>query len=165
MVCRRSANAQFAPPVATLTLLDEYMLSSALIIGLTVLAHALASTEKYAWLEPTFVVIHILMVLMQHAWTFGLRTADAARNARDLGFVAMAAPATRHARWQSMRRRVRIGQHALNVVRIFSAEKGRYVEVEASAIEQLEDSARVDKNEDSEPPMRSNGLARIYGLP
>ena len=75
----RSANAQFSPPVATLTLLDEYVLLTSFIIGATLLTHALVSVERYAWLEPLFIQGHVVVMVLQHLYSFCIRTAGAAK--------------------------------------------------------------------------------------
>jgi len=132
----RSANAQFSPPVATLTLLDEYVLLTSIIIGLTVVNHAIASLEAYNYLEPAFIVFHVLIVSGQHFWSFVVRVGGAARTSRDLGFKkAKAGPLsmTREAL-----RRWKVGKHVVDVVRVFSAEQGKYVEVKATAVERDE---------------------------
>jgi hypothetical protein len=135
----RSANAQFSPPVATLTLLDEYVLLTSFIIGATLLTHALVSLERYTWLEPLFIQGHVAVVVLQHLYSFCLRTAGAAKTARTLGFVrARPGPISLS---RMARRRWHVGRHVVNVVRVFSAEEGKYVEVKATAIEQDEAEA------------------------
>ena len=129
----RSANAQFSPPVATLTLLDEYVLLSALIIGLTVLFHAIGSYEAYKAYEPQFIQLHVAVLILQHIYTFGIRMSAAARTSRELGFV-QSKPGPLSLSRQALRR-WRVGRHVVNVVRVFSSEQGKYVEVAATAVE------------------------------
>ena len=66
----RSANSLYTPPVATLTLLDEYMLQTAVAIGVSVLFHALLSVESNTWLQPWFIAAQALMVISQHIYAF-----------------------------------------------------------------------------------------------
>ena len=125
--------------MATLTLLDEYVLLTSFIIGATLLTHALVSLERYTWLEPLFIQGHVAVVVLQHLYSFCLRTAGAAKTARTLGFVRTRPGPISLSRMA--RRRWHVGRHVVNVVRVFSAEEGKYVEVKATAIEQDEAEA------------------------
>jgi len=144
----RSANAQFSPPVATLTLLDEYVLLAATIIGFQVVTHALASVDECKWLEPWFIGAHVVFVVAQHGYSFIYRKHGAMEVAQELGFVSKAEPGESDGRASDWRRCWGTGQrrrfsvsaatHVLNVVRVFSVEQGKYVEVRATAVERDE---------------------------
>lgn len=160
--------------MATLTLLDEYMLSSALIIGLTVLTHAIASLEEYNWTEPLFIAAHVCIVLAQHAFTFGVRTRGAAHTARELGFVHCVPEPLTAARWAKARQ----ARTAMSMVRVFSAEQGKYVSVEANAmeVEEMDDEERYAEemtrrpeeyatSRDAEVAVKRFQRAPQYGMP
>lgn len=92
----RQTNAQFSPPVACLTLLDEYMLVSSLIIGGSVLVHAILALESRCYgsteWEPFLIALLFLSCLGQHVYIVLWRVMPAAEEARALGFTDVVMP-------------------------------------------------------------------------
>ncbi len=135
----RQTNAQFSPPVACLTLLDEYMLISSLIIGGSVIVHAILALqvrylEATTW-EPFLVVFLFLCTVAQHFYIVYWRVLPAAEEARKLGFNDGGATTSGDRRKsisagrQSAHHYSHMGADAAKV-RVFSSEKGRYTYVD-----------------------------------
>ena len=136
----RQTNAQFSPPVACLTLLDEYMLVSSLIIAGTVIVHAILALEVYwyetnAW-EPYMIGLMLFFVIWQHVYAIWWRVLPAIKEAQSLGFKdsGLKLPGGRkeavpHHHYSHM---------GAQAVRVFSSEKGRYTYVELDEQSQMQ---------------------------
>jgi len=131
----RQTNAQFSPPVACLTLLDEYMLVSSLIITGSVFVHAILALE-YRYLEttnwePWLVGLLFTCVIVQHVYTIYYRVLPALEQAKELGFREedneTAALEGKSARRRSLHHYSNMG--ATKRVRVYNSTSGRYTYV------------------------------------
>lgn len=152
----RSANSMYTPPVATLTLLDEYMLQTALTIGLTVGFHVVISFETYNWLQPWFIGAQALIILIQHIYSFWRMTKSVNQTSTlfegmenaDLGVQKiMSSGSTRYLGKPAFKRAA--------TRRIFDAVKGEYVELQEEPASQPSSPVKAATG----APAEASGLA------
>jgi hypothetical protein len=124
----RSSNSQFTPPVATMTLLDEYMLQTALIIGVSVAFHVVLAIERHLWLEPYLMGTQLIAMIAQHVYAFWRAQTSIATSEHLFRESTSAIGLSMPARLSKAESRIALLKRS-GTVRIFSQEKGAYVEL------------------------------------